>query len=471
MMVSQLLNEDRKFYTLVQFESEPNTFIFEQLVFHESERKILSKMKEKIRNFRNISMHNNRGVNNTRKINKGVNRFLVSSKFVTAKPVNELPQFSREEIVLGKLLGSGSFSDAYEVKFICPSPRKGLTKDEEDSRGLLVEKSRKRYKSKAPFFVVKHMKEKFLENPNKFRHAGTDLVVEAHFLASLSHPNILSIRGWTTGGASAYSNGQSDSFFLILDRLDETLDERIKQWSRQLKRYKQSILQKINPNMQELLFAGRLQVGRDIASAVSYLHANRIIYRDLKPGNIGFDSSGTVKIFDFGLAREIPNASKAVSCDMEGGEELFDLSGKIGTQRYMAPEVGCNLPYNNKADVYSLSLVLWECLSLIRPFANHSNTIHRAMVLEGEERPALDNSWPYGVRALLQCSWDANIRARPTMRTFQVVLNREIEDLRVCKTHKRQISLKLGRASSVRSVLTQEASGMSGYTGDSLEVS
>jgi hypothetical protein len=64
-MVNQLLNEDRKFYTLVQFESEPNTFIFEQLVFHESERKILSKMKEKIRDSRNISMHNNRRDNNS----------------------------------------------------------------------------------------------------------------------------------------------------------------------------------------------------------------------------------------------------------------------------------------------------------------------------------------------------------------------------------------------------------------------
>ena len=409
----------------------------------------------------------------TRKINKGVNRFLVSSKFVTAKPVNKLPQFSREEIVLGKLLGSGSFSDAYEVKFICPSPRKGLTKDEEDSRGLLVEKSRKRYKSKAPFFVVKHMKEKFLENPSKFHRSGTDLVIEAHFLASLSHPNILTIRGWATGGAAAYSSGRIDSFFLILDRLDETLDARIKQWSKQLKRYKHTILQKINPNIPQLLFAGRLQVSRDIASAVSYLHSNGIIYRDLKPCNIGFDASGTVKIFDFGLAREILNAKKAgSSCDTAGGEEVFGLSGKIGTQRYMAPEVGCNLPYNSKADVYSLSLVLWECLSLVKPFAGYSRTAHRAMALEGELRPALDRSWPYGVRKLMGCSWSADICDRPTMRVFQAVLNREIEDLRLRNPHKRQVELNLGRRSShTLSSFTQEASGMSDYTGDSMEVS
>lgn len=391
----------------------------------------------------------------TRKIKKGVHRFLSSSNFVSPKPTSKLPQFERNEIVLGKLLGSGGFSHAYEIKSIHPIAErsKDLSEEKQRVRAEFVDKSRKKHKGKSPF-VVKHMREKFLDNPNKFRHAGTDLVIEAHFLASLKHPNVLQIRGWTTGGANAYSSGRNDDFFIILDRLEETLDDRIKQWAKQLKRYKQPILQKINPNMQELLFAGRLRVGRDVASALNYLHTNKIIYRDLKPGNIGFDHNGVVKIFDFGLSREMPHPSKAVECEELGdGEELFDISGKIGTQRYMAPEVGCCLPYNQKADVYSLSLVLWECLSLVKPFATHSKSIHRAMVLEGDERPPLDTSWPYGVRALLECSWSADIRVRPTMRAFQAVLNREMEELRTdrCGNGKHghhTVPLKMGGDSS-----------------------
>ena len=57
----------------------------------------------------------------------------------------------------------------------------------------------------------------------------------------------------------------------------------------------------------------------------------RIIYRDLKPDNIGFDVRGDVKIFDLGLAREVDMRKK-----LEDG--TFHLTGDTGSLRYMAPE-------------------------------------------------------------------------------------------------------------------------------------
>jgi len=421
------------------------------------------------------------------KIKKGVNRFLSMSEFVTENSTKSLASFNRNEIVLGKLLGSGGFSHAYELKQINKCP---LREEENGSaRTHLIENSNKKRRRKvSPSYVVKHIKKDFIKDPWKFRNAGTDLIIEAHVLASLSHPNIISIRGW--GGAADSNNydsyyyncGTNDGFFIILDRLEETLDKRIKKWGKQLKRYKEPLLQKINSNISELLFLGRFQVIRDIASALQYLHSNGIIYRDLKPENIGFDANGVLKIFDFGLSRELPTkkqqqhqecrdkngkrkgSSSIVSRDNEEEEEqLFELSGNLGTRRYMAPEVGRNRPYNQKADIYSLSLVLWECLSLKKPFASHSRSLHREMVLEGNERPPIEDFWPCGIKSLLQCSWSVNIRIRPNTKTFHSIMNQEINNLRFAGSFNTSDDRRsfMQKKDSERSVLTEETTTMS----------
>jgi serine/threonine protein kinase len=54
----------------------------------------------------------------------------------------------------------------------------------------------------------------------------------------------------------------------------------------------------------------RFKVAKDVASALEYLHGQNIVYRDLKPDNIGFNSEGELKMFDFGLAKRITNADK-----------------------------------------------------------------------------------------------------------------------------------------------------------------
>jgi serine/threonine protein kinase len=121
----------------------------------------------------------------------------------------------------------------------------------------------------------------------------------------------------------------------------------------------------------------RMQAAADIASAVSYLHSRRILHRDLKTSNIGFNYQGNVILFDLGLARLLPppatggtaNGTSATSIEEEHKEEepaSFVMS-RVGTKFYMPPEVRNKEPYNTAADVYSFGVVLWEILALSSP--------------------------------------------------------------------------------------------------------
>jgi serine/threonine protein kinase len=75
-----------------------------------------------------------------------------------------------------------------------------------------------------------------------------------------------------------------------------------------------------------------------------------------KPDNIGFDAKGNVKIFDFGLAKELKDKDRT-------GDGLYKLTGFTGSIRYMAPEVGLKHAYNQKADICKCSRsLLLTCL-------------------------------------------------------------------------------------------------------------
>ena len=105
---------------------------------------------------------------------------------------------------------------------------------------------------------------------------------EAKFLASLSHPNIIKLRGMAAAGTSGFTTMKERGYFLILDRLSCTLESKIEHWKEH------------SPDTTErkTFLSDRLHVAFDVAASLSYLHQNQIIYRDLKPDNIGFDIRG-----------------------------------------------------------------------------------------------------------------------------------------------------------------------------------
>lgn len=148
-----------------------------------------------------------------------------------------------------------------------------------------------------------------------------------------------------------------------------------------------------------------------------------IVYRDLKPDNIGFDIRGDVKIFDFGLAKEM-RPEDMVS------DDLYEMSGNTGSLRYMAPEVARRLPYNSSVDVYSFAILFWQILSLQQPFDGYDVETHSERVVFGTDRPKLDiRNWSDEICNLLSQSWSSYIPDRPDFETISYIIKREFNPL------------------------------------------
>ncbi|MDO5346851.1 MAG: serine/threonine-protein kinase [Lachnospiraceae bacterium] len=92
-----------------------------------------------------------------------------------------------------------------------------------------------------------------------------------------------------------------------------------------------------------------VQMWRDIANALIYCEEQNIIHRDIKPANIMISTGGRYKLTDFGVARKSVQAPEA--------------STRVGTERYMAPEVFKNEKYDKRADYYSLGCVIYYFLN------------------------------------------------------------------------------------------------------------
>ena len=177
------------------------------------------------------------------------------------------------------------------------------------------------------------------------------LANEVHVLSNFDHPNIIKLRGvqshrdWlstssvTTSAVSDSHNTngyrhqqpqqrhqQEGMIYMLTDVLRETLDGRIDRWKQSSRIIDNAKVNHThNGRRQQLLQSiDKFNVCLQLASALEYVHTKNIVYRDLKPQNIGFDDQGVLQLFDFGLCRELTTSRPKAT-------------GIIGTVRLLLP--------------------------------------------------------------------------------------------------------------------------------------
>lgn len=294
--------------------------------------------------------------------------------------------------------------------------------------------------------------------PRKFVIGAEDLAHETALLACLDHPNIIQLYGRAEGcfstafqmrsknstnsgsnGASPNSEGgtkgkqmSNEGYFIILDRLMATLTDRIDEWRDECR-----AINGVSPadgspvqlppesTLREHL-CKRLKVAYCIADALEYLHSRHVVFRDLKPANVGFDCNDCVKMFDFGFATSI---APLMSTPHEGYGPLTET---CGTRRYMAPEVALKLGYGKEVDVYSFGMLLWEICALDKPFDSIQSVdeFHDLVVLCGR-RPNLniDPLWTNSLKNLMCRCWSTDPLDRPTMAQTKTLLCNVLRDM------------------------------------------
>ncbi len=196
---------------------------------------------------------------------------------------------------------------------------------------------------------------------------------EAKVLASLSHPNIAAVYGFEESGGKR---------FLVMELAEgQTLAERLQRGP--------------------LLLRDALEIAILIAQGLEAAHEKSIIHRDLKPANIKVTQDGMVKVLDFGLAKALAGDESATNIANSPTLTVEHTAPGVvlGTAAYMSPEQARGRGVDKRTDIWSFGVVLYECLSGMRPFRGETTSDLVARILEREPDWAL---LPAGTPPLVQ---------------------------------------------------------------------
>jgi len=181
---------------------------------------------------------------------------------------------------------------------------------------------------------------------------------ETHAVAAISHPNILAIHDVGREGETSYA---------VLELLDgETLRERLSRGA-------------LPPR-------DAFEIAASIAEGLGAAHARGIVHRDVKPENVFLTADGRVKVLDFGIARELPEASGSDATS--GATAAHTATGVIiGTVSYVSPEQARGEAVDGRSDVFALGSVLYEMLTGRRAFAVGTPAETLVSILRDDPRP------------------------------------------------------------------------------------
>ncbi|MDB4995725.1 MAG: Protein kinase [Myxococcaceae bacterium] len=166
---------------------------------------------------------------------------------------------------------------------------------------------------------------------------------EARLLMELSHPNIVACFDFVK---------TDDEMYLVLEHVDGfTLAELLAKKSR------------LPPELVA-------HIGAEVARALVHAHERGIVHRDVKPSNILLSKRGEVKLVDFGIAQRerLPTADEPLGQSPHATARLDEANEAFGTPAYMSPEQILGEFVDARSDIFSLGVVLYECLAGVRPF-------------------------------------------------------------------------------------------------------
>jgi serine/threonine protein kinase/Tol biopolymer transport system component len=214
---------------------------------------------------------------------------------------------------------------------------------------------------------------------------------EARLASSLNHPHIVTV--FETGTFGAYE-------YLVTELIDGWT---LRDWARQNRGWRKAV---------ELL------VG--VAEALAAAHSAGILHRDVKPENILVASGGYAKLADFGIAKLAEDSSD------QAREPRTRAGLIIGTVAYMSPEQAAGLPLDERSDIFSFGIVLYEVLAGRRPFAGATELELIRAIVHGVASP-LDADVPATVRDIVDKALAQDPAERyQTMRDLVVDLKRAL---------------------------------------------